>query len=268
MINDEDYQQRFGGIARIYGNQALQQFSGSHVMVVGIGGVGSWVAESLARSGVGRITLIDLDDICVTNINRQIHALTDTIGQSKTAVMSGRLRAINPLIQVTEVANFLIPGNCAELITADIDYVVDAIDSVKSKAALIAHCRRSKKPFITIGGAGGKTEPAKIKVCDIAQATHDPLLAKVRSKLRKDYRIRDNSRGRLNVPCVFSTEQISYPPLESECPTQPTNSSFRLDCNTGFGSVSHLTATFAFFAVSETLKKLASQATTTSHAPG
>ena len=152
-----DYQTRFAGIARLYGEKALTHFQQAHVVVIGIGGVGSWAAEALARSGIGELTLIDLDDICVSNINRQLHALSSTVGQDKVAVMAERIRQINPDCVVHQVADFIAADNLAELLGGKpVDYVLDAIDSVKAKTALIAWCKRRKIPLITTGGAGGQ----------------------------------------------------------------------------------------------------------------
>jgi tRNA A37 threonylcarbamoyladenosine dehydratase len=180
-----DYQLRFGGIERLYGVTGAKHIQQAHFCVIGIGGVGSWVAEALARNGIGQITLIDLDDICITNTNRQIHALADTIGESKVEVMSARIKQINPECIVNEVEDFITQENLFELITKQFDYVIDAIDSVKVKTALIAHCKRNKLPMITIGGAGGQIDPTKIEITDLSKTYQDPLLAKVKNQLRR-----------------------------------------------------------------------------------
>lgn len=178
---------RFAGIGRLYGTDALARLAASHVVVVGIGGVGSWVAEALARTGIGRISLIDLDEVCVSNVNRQLHALDGQVGRPKVEVMAERLRAISPECDVRPVMDFVTPSNLAELITDDIDCVVDCIDSVNAKVALIAWCRRRKIPVITTGGAGGQIDPTQITVADLSKTVNDPLAAKARSLLRRDH---------------------------------------------------------------------------------
>ena len=263
----DTYQQRFGGIGRLYGQAALKQFCRSHVVVVGIGGVGTWVAESLARSGIGQMTLIDLDDICVTNTNRQIHALKHTIGESKVAVMAQRINDINPECIVNEVEDFVTLDNLAEYFPSaksggTIDYVVDCIDAVKQKAALIAWCKRQKIKIVTVGGAGGQTDPTQIQVTDLAKTHQDPLLAKVRNILRREYNFSKNVQRRFAIEAVFSTEQLVYPQVDgSVCSTKASaDGSMRMDCASGFGAVTMVTGTFGFMAASRVLSKLANQA--------
>lgn len=258
VIRDE---QRFAGIARLYGHAALVAFQRSHVCVVGVGGVGSWAAEALARSGIGRITLIDLDDICVSNTNRQLHTLNSTIGQDKVAVMAERLRAIWPDIQLHEVSDFVDASNLAELITRDMDYVVDAIDSVSAKVALVAHCKRNKIPLVCTGGAGGQTDPTQIQIADLTQTINDPLLAKVRNKLRRDYNYSRNPKRRYGIDCVYSTEQLKYPQPDGRvCQQKFSEGPMRLDCSGGFGAVTVVTASFGMAAVSRVLNKMAAKA--------
>lgn len=256
----QDFDRRFGGTQRLYGRQATQWFCDAHIAVIGIGGVGSWVAEALARTAIGQITLIDLDDICVSNTNRQIHALTTSIGQDKTEAMQQRIVSINPECQVNCVDDFVTPQNVTEHLSAErgFDYVIEATDSVKAKAAIIAHCKRAKIPVITIGGAGGQTDPTKINVGDLAKTIQDPLASKVRSTLRSDYGFSKNPKRKFAVDCVFSTEQLRYPDGNGEaCQTKPDNSgSLKLDCQTGFGAAVVVTATFGFVAVSRVLEKL------------
>ncbi|WP_281558450.1 tRNA cyclic N6-threonylcarbamoyladenosine(37) synthase TcdA [Thalassomonas sp. RHCl1] len=252
-----DYQLRFGGISRLYGNQGAARLQQAHFCVIGIGGVGSWVAEALARNGIGAITLIDLDDICTTNINRQIHALTDTVGQSKVEVMAERIRQINPDCRVNEVEDFVTHENLAALLNQGFDYVIDAIDSVKVKSAIIAHCKRNKLPVITVGGAGGQTDPSQIQICDLSQTYQDPLLAKVRNQLRREYNFSRNTKRKFSIDAIFSTEQLVYPDSDGEvCHAKQTqDGAMRLDCSGGFGATTHVTATFAFFAVGRAIKK-------------
>ena len=183
MARVDNYEQRFGGIGRLYTPEGLARLRQAHVCVIGIGGVGSWVVEALARSGVGQITMIDMDDICVTNINRQLPALTGNIGKLKTEVMAERVKLINPECVVNIIDDFISPDNQAEYLNRGYDYVIDAIDNVKTKAAMIAYCKRNKIKIITIGGAGGQTDPSKIQIADLSKTIQDPLLAKVRSVL-------------------------------------------------------------------------------------
>lgn len=254
----EGWQQRFAGVARLYGNKALVQFACAHVCVIGIGGVGSWAAEALVRSGIGGITLIDMDDICISNTNRQIHAMQGCIGQPKTEVMAARLALINPGCRINIVDDFISSDNVAQLLTPSFSYVIDAIDSVRAKAALIVHCRRNKIPLITIGGAGGLRDATQIQIADLAKTIHDPLAARLRARLKHDYRLSKNSKGKFGVDCVFSREQPLYPqPDGSVCSRKHgADSALRLDCSAGFGAVTMITASFAFIAVSQVLKKI------------
>jgi Dinucleotide-utilizing enzymes involved in molybdopterin and thiamine biosynthesis family 1 len=223
VVISDAWRQRFGGTARLYGENALQLFAQSHVCVVGIGGVGSWAAEALARTGIGAITLIDMDDVCVTNTNRQIHALRDNVGLAKAEVMAERIRLINPECQVNVVDDFVTPDNVAEYMSAGFSYVIDAIDSVRPKAALIAYCRRNKIPLVTTGGAGGQIDPTQIQVVDLAKTIQDPLAAKLRERLKSDFGVVKNSKGKLGVDCVFSTEALVYPQADgSVCAMKAT----------------------------------------------
>ncbi|QBY03028.1 tRNA cyclic N6-threonylcarbamoyladenosine(37) synthase TcdA [Thalassotalea sp. HSM 43] len=252
-----DYSLRFGGIERLYGVQAASDIKEAHFCVIGIGGVGSWAAEALARNGVGNITLIDLDDICITNTNRQIHALADTVGESKVDVMAQRLRQINPDCQVNEVDDFVTEDNLAELLQQGFDYVIDAIDSVKVKTAIIQHCKRNKIPIITIGGAGGQTDPSKIAICDLSKTYQDPLLAKVKNQLRRQFNYPREGKRKFAIDAVFSSEQLKYPAQDgSVCHAKQNNEgAMRLDCSGGFGAATHVTASFAFFAVAKSMEK-------------
>lgn len=253
----DSWRQRFGGTGRLYGQQALNYFAQARFCVVGIGGVGSWAAEALARTGIGSLTLIDMDDVCVTNTNRQIHALRGNVGQSKTEVMAERIRQINPECDVVCVDDFVTPDNVAALIGSGFDYVIDAIDSVRPKAALLAYCRRYKIPLITTGGAGGQIDPTQIMVADLAKTIQDPLAAKLRERLKSDYSVVKNSKGKLGIDCVFSTEALVYPqPDGSVCASRSTaEGPKRMDCEAGFGAATMVTASFGFIAVAHALKK-------------
>lgn len=250
---------RTAGISRLYGKEGLSTFENSHVTVVGIGGVGSWCAEALARSGIGKITLIDLDDICVTNINRQIHALNSTVNHSKVEVMKQRIHDINPACNVECIEDFVTPENTASLIEKTCDYVIEATDSIGAKCAVIAHCKRNKIKIVTIGGAGGQLDPTKITTGDLAKTIQDPLAAKVRSELRRQYHFSKNPQRRFGVTCVYSKEQLKYPQPDGTIGANKSSmqGSTRLDCASGFGAISTVTCTFAMIAVSIVLNKLA-----------
>nr|WP_086939101.1 tRNA cyclic N6-threonylcarbamoyladenosine(37) synthase TcdA [Thaumasiovibrio occultus] len=254
----EQYDQRFGGTRRLYGNSEVEILRASHVCVIGIGGVGSWAAEALARSGVGEITLIDMDDVCVTNINRQLHAMTDTVGQSKIEVMAARIAQINPECQVHLIDDFITPENVAEHIDGRYDYVLDAIDSMKPKAALLAHCKRHKYKVITTGGAGGQTDPTQIQIADLTKTIQDPLAKKLRDTLRRHHNFPQNPKRKFGIDCVFSTEQLKYPQADgSVCGVKATAEGVkRMDCAAGFGAATMVTATFGFVAVSRIIAKL------------
>ncbi|MCG8707244.1 tRNA cyclic N6-threonylcarbamoyladenosine(37) synthase TcdA [Brenneria sp. 4F2] len=258
----EAYLQRFGGTARLYGRQALRLFSEAHVCVIGIGGVGSWAAEALARTGIGAITLIDMDDVCVSNTNRQIHALRQHTGQAKTEVMAERILAINPECNVTCVDDFISAENVEALLDRNFSYVIDAIDSVRPKAALLSYCRRYKIPVVTTGGAGGQIDPTRIEVADLAKTIQDPLAAKLRERLKHDFKVVKNGKGRLGIDCVFSSEPLVYPqPDGSVCASRSTAEGVkRMDCASGFGAAAMVTATFGFVAVSHALKKMMARA--------
>lgn len=249
---------RFGGIARLYGVEGLQRLTDAHVAVVGIGGVGSWAAEALARSGVGELSLFDLDDVCVTNTNRQAHTLTETVGQAKVEVMAQRIRAINPACTVHAVADFVTKESMVQYITPDLDFVVDCIDSVQAKAALIAWCKRRKIQMITTGGAGGQIDPTQIRVGDLNKTFNDPLASRVRSLLRSDYNFSRTAGRHYSVPCVYSTEQLRYPnPDGSVCLSKSfVGEGVKLDCAGGFGAAMAVTASFGLVAAARAIDKL------------
>ena len=252
---------RFGGVSRVYGQQALNHFQQLHIVVAGLGGVGSWAVEALARTGIGKLTLIDLDDVCTTNINRQLPATDDTIGQLKTEVLAQRVKSINPNCEVKVIDDFLLPEKFEEYLTVA-DAVLDAIDSVNTKAALVAWCKRRKLRLVVCGGAGGQIDPGMIRVGDLAKAKQDPLLAKVRSQLRRDYGFSKNPKRKWGVDCVYSEEQLRYPvisgELEGEVTLQkPGSGSMRMDCSSGFGAAMVVTCSFAMQATATLLKRLA-----------
>ncbi|MDF7794535.1 tRNA cyclic N6-threonylcarbamoyladenosine(37) synthase TcdA [Pseudomonas syringae] len=249
---------RFAGIARLYGVEGLARLRAAHVAVVGIGGVGSWAAEAMARSGVGEISLFDMDDVCVSNSNRQLHALDSTVGRPKVEVMAERIRAINPDCIVHAVSDFVTRDTMAECITPDMDFVIDCIDSVNAKAALISWCKRRKIQMVTTGGAGGQIDPTLIQVADLNRTFNDPLASKVRSTLRRDYGFSRTPNRHYSVPCVFSTEQLRYPkPDGSICLEKKfVGEGVKLDCAGGFGAVMMVTATFGMIAATRAVDKL------------
>lgn len=249
---------RFAGIARLYGSEGLARLRAAHVAIVGIGGVGSWAAESMARSGVGEISLFDMDDVCVSNSNRQLHALDTTVGRPKVEVMAERIRAINPDCVVHAVSDFVTRDTMAECITPDMDFVIDCIDSVNAKAALISWCKRRKIQMVTTGGAGGQIDPTLIQIADLNRTFNDPLASKVRSTLRRDYGFSRTPNRHYSVPCVFSTEQLRYPkPDGSICLEKKfIGDGVKLDCAGGFGAVMMVTATFGMIAATRAVDKL------------
>ncbi|GAA6139577.1 tRNA cyclic N6-threonylcarbamoyladenosine(37) synthase TcdA [Arenicella sp. 4NH20-0111] len=262
-MNDLDISRRFGGIARLYGEVGLARIQAAHICIIGIGGVGSWVAESLARSAIGALTLIDLDVVAESNINRQLVATADQIGRDKTAVMKDRIAQINPACQVSIIDEFIDKQNIPSLITKDFTYVVDCIDDFRTKSALIAHCKRQKLPVLVTGGAGGQTDPTKIKQADLTRTQHDVLLAKTRKLLRQEYGFARNIKRTFGVPCVYSEEQLVYPDGQGGLsaqrpPVDPDNvSSNALNCAGGIGSITHVTGAFAFVAAAHVLNTIA-----------
>lgn len=250
---------RFSASERVYGRAAINQLQAAKVTIVGIGGVGCWVAEALARTALGNIKLIDLDDICLTNTNRQIHALQDNIGLSKVEMTKQRILAINPHCQVTAVADFINQRNQAEHFADQPDVVVDAIDSVAAKVALIAYCKRNKIKVITVGGAGGKTDPLKVTCADLSRTWQDALAAKVRSELRRKHQFSKNPKRRFGIECIYSTEQSVFPAANGEidyCKSFNQSQSKRLDCAGGLGSAITVTATFGMVAAARVIAKL------------
>jgi tRNA A37 threonylcarbamoyladenosine dehydratase len=253
-------QERFAGIDRLYGRGALARLQQRHVCVVGIGGVGSWAAEALARSGIGKLTLIDADDICVSNTNRQVHAVAGQYGQQKVEATAARLRAINPEIRVDTIARFLTRENLVELLSRDHDAVLDACDSLRAKVEMIAFCRRRKLPLVVVGAAGGRTDPTKLQVRDLSRTEHDAMLALIRKRLRADHAFPRNKDRYFGVPAVYSLENVRYPQADgSVCGVRPQvgpDAALKLDCGMGLGAATHVTGAFAFAAVGKLLELL------------
>jgi tRNA A37 threonylcarbamoyladenosine dehydratase len=266
-LDDEvDFARRFGGIARLYGERALERFRAAHVCVIGVGGVGSWVVEALARSAIGNLTLIDLDNVAESNINRQIQALSSTIGMPKIEALQARIAQINPFCTVTLVEDFIDENNIGQMIgEGRFDYVIDAIDSVKAKAALIAYCRERSIPLITVGGAGGQLDPTKVEVRDLARTEQEPLLKKVRKILRARYGFARGEKNKYHIDAVFSMEPLRYPESGDACDVD-ANSVTGLNC-AGFGSSMVVTATFGMVAAGHILRRLA-DAANAPQAPG
>lgn len=257
-----DFDRRFGGIARLYGAAALPRFQAARVCVVGVGGVGSWVVEALARSAIGHLTLIDLDNVAESNVNRQIQALSTTLGQAKVTALAQRIGQINPYCRVTEIEDFVTPDNLDAMIGAhDFDYVIDAIDSVRAKSALIAYCSARRVPLITIGSAGGQTDPTKIEVRDLARTEQEPLLAKVRKLLRAQHGFPRGAKNKFGIDAVFSTEPLRFPESPEVCALEADGSAgiTGLNC-AGFGSAMVVTASFGLVAAAHVLRRLAAAA--------
>ncbi len=249
---------RFGGVERLYGRLAAQRIASMRVCVIGLGGVGSWAVEALARSGVGALTLIDYDEICVSNVNRQVHALDGSIGEKKITTMARRVKEINPGCRCTPIDDFISDRNLFDYLPPQrpFDYVIDAIDSIKFKAALIYHCKRNRIPVITTGAAGGLTDPTRIMVKDLSRTFNDPLAARVRAKLRDDYGYTRNRKRYFGVECVFSAQQQVYPRADGSVGCEkPGIHGVHLDCSMGYGSASFVTATMGFVAVARSIEK-------------
>ncbi len=259
MTLNYDFERRFGGVKRLYGRQGLTNFSKAHIIVIGIGGVGSWVVEALARNAIGKLTLIDLDVVAESNINRQLPALSSTLGCNKIDVMAERIEDINPACEVRLHDDFITQENIPELIPLDADFVIDCIDSSRIKASVIAWCKRRKIKIITLGGAGGQIDPALIRVSDLSRTEHDPLLSKTRKLLRQNYGFSSNPKRRFAVPCVFSSEHLRYaaPDNTTSGNENGQNKNAELSCAGGLGSSVMVTASFGFMAVAYVLKRIA-----------
>lgn len=253
-----DYQRRFGGLARLYGAAALARFARARVCVVGVGGVGSWAVEALARSGIGALTLIDLDHIAESNVNRQIQALEPDFGKAKVRALAERVAAINGTARVEPVEAFAEADSLPELLGAGADFVVDCIDSVRDKVALIVYCRQQGLPLISVGGAGGILDPTRVRVLDLSRAVQDPLLSRTRRLLRHEHDFPRDPKRPFKVPCVCSDEPRRLPaPAGADCATAgQAPPAGGLNCG-GYGSVVTVTASFGLVAVAHVLGKLA-----------
>lgn len=255
--------QRFGGIIRLYGQNAFRQFQRSRVMVVGLGGVGSWTVEALARSGIGHFTLVDLDEVCITNINRQLPAVSATIGKLKAEVLAQRVGEINPNAEVKVEPIYFTESTAKRLLETPPDIIVDAIDSQFQKAHLLAHCGKESIPVVSSGSSGGKTDPCRIQVADITRAHHDRLLMVVRKRLRTHYNFPRDVRKRFGIECVFSDETVIWPPENgANCDNKEKLENVRGNCDGGLGSSAAVTGSFGFALAALVLKHLSSLKTT------
>jgi tRNA A37 threonylcarbamoyladenosine dehydratase len=253
-----DFETRFGGIAKLYGQDGLQKLRAAHVCVIGIGGVGTWAVEALARSGIGALTLVDLDEVCVTNINRQSHALTETIGRAKVEVMAKRIHAINLECRVTAESKFFNEQTADELLAPKFDFVLDAIDDVTNKILLLVSCREKKLPVISCGGAGGRRELTSVRLGDLSKASHDKLLSEVRRRLRKEHHFPAENHI-MKIPCVYSVEKTVFPQPDGSIGKMraKTNEVSRLNCDGGLGSATFVTGAFGFAAAGFIVQKIA-----------
>ena len=256
----QPYERRFGGVGRLYGRDRLDRLRRGHVCVVGLGGVGSWAVEALARSGVGELTLVDLDDVCISNVNRQIHALEGELGKPKVDVLARRVQAINPDCVVHPLQAFFLKSNAEELLQTPYSYVLDAIDSPSRKCLLIALCHKRGIPVIATGAAGGRRDPTAVGVMDLAFTSHDRLLQEVRWGLRAQHEFPRGAHP-FGVECVVSRERVVYPGKDgSICATPTAKPDLRLDCKSGLGTASFVTGTFGFVAAARIVQKIATPA--------
>ena len=250
-----DYNMRFGGVARIYGVKGLEKLLKAHVLVVGLGGVGTWAAEALARTGVGAITLVDLDDICITNTNRQLHAHDSTFGMMKVKATADRIKSINPQCKVSAIEDFFTASTAFEILNYQYDYVIDAIDGLQNKCILASGCKEKKIPLIIIGGAAGKKDSSLIKIDDLGSACNDSLLFSLRKRLRQEFNFPSGAgftrskKQIFNIACVYSQENPVFPKDDGTvCLTADVENNLKLDCETGMGSLLHVTGIFGFMA--------------------
>lgn len=254
------WNERFAGVDRLYGAGSVARLARCRVAIVGLGGVGSWVAEALARSAVGHLRLIDADDICLSNTNRQLPALDGTYGHAKVAAMAARCQRINPLMEIEPVPAFVTPANLEQQLDGGFDLVVDACDSLRSKVEMIAWCRRRKLPLVVSGSAGGRTDGTLVRVRDLSRTEHDAMLALIRKKLRADFGFPRNADRYFGVPAVYSLENVRYPqPDGTVCGVRPSvegEGALKLDCGGGLGAATHVTGAFAFAIAGKAIEML------------
>lgn len=246
----------FAALPRVYGRRASAILPDLRVCIVGLGGVGSWAAEALVRTGIGHLTMIDHDDVSIGNVNRQLHAFPDNVGDSKVETMQARLQRIAPACEVVAEDDFLAEKNLEHYLVRDFDAVIDAIDTIRFKAAMIAFCKRRKLRIVTTGGAGGRTDPLAVTLNDLSRTRGDALAAKVRGRLRAEYGFSSNPRRSFGVDCVHSRQQPVYPDGDGEVTSsRPGIPGVRLDCDRGYGSVVFVTANFGFVAASIAVRR-------------
>lgn len=248
-----DLERRFGGVARLYGADGAQRLREAHVCIIGIGGVGTWVVEALARTGIGSLTLIDLDMVAESNTNRQLHALDDQYGKAKVDAMAERVRAINPSCCVQCIEDFVTPENVDRMIDTRYSLVIDAIDQVRAKTAIVARCRQLGLPVIVAGAAGGQIDPTQVRAADLSNTTQDPLLAKLRSQLRRDHGFPRDAKKKFGVTAIYSTEPLRYPDKGQACETDRGPAG--LNC-AGFGSSVCVTSVFGMAAAAQAIARL------------
>lgn len=263
MLETKQTDRRFNGLKALYGDVGFARLKNAHIVIVGVGGVGSWAVEALARSAVAGITMIDMDIVSESNVNRQLPALSSTIGRDKTAVLKERVEDINPDCEVTIIDDFVTVQNAIEIVPTGVDYVLDCIDNYRVKAAMIAHCKRNKTPILTVGGAGGQVNPLGIQQVDLSSTKHDALFAKTRKLLRQDYEFARNPKRSFGVPCVYSQEQASYPDGNGGTTKEkPDTTGTGLSCAGGLGSSMQVTAAFALAAVARIVKDITEKSET------
>lgn len=249
---------RFIGFKQLVGEEAYRRISSASVCVVGLGGVGSWAVEALARSGIGALTLVDLDEVCVTNVNRQLHALSTTIGASKAEVLAQRCREIHPSCIVTVVKKFFSSKTAEEILAPKFSLVLDTIDTADHKALLLSECAKRQIPAITVGSAGDRLSPLTARVEDLSKTIHDPLLQIVRKKLRQECEFPRSERTRFDIPCVYAPKQRG-PRSEEEARCETDTRSKGRSCNAGLGSAVFMTGTIGFVAAAEAVKFLSQE---------
>ena len=251
----QDYVDRFGGMARLFGVSGLGKLRVAHVCIIGVGGVGSWTVEALARAGVGSLTLIDLDDVCITNVNRQLPAMDGTVGRPKITVLAERMKLIHPDCRITGVAEFVTESNLNRLLAGPFDCVIDAVDRTGIKTAIIAHCFQAGIAVVTVGGAGGRRDATAVRAGDLALSQGDLLLRGVRKRLRRDHGFPKGEFQSFGIPSIYSAEPQVFPWADGTCRAEPeANGSLRLDCAEGFGAAGFVTGTFGFAAAGEAVR--------------
>jgi tRNA A37 threonylcarbamoyladenosine dehydratase len=265
----QDYSDRFGGMGRLLGLPGLAKLSAAHVAVIGVGGVGSWAVEALVRSGVGAVTMVDMDDVCITNVNRQLPALDGGIGRPKVDVLAERMRLIHPGCRIHAIPEFLTTANARRLLESSnsaagseeegrLDFVIDAVDRISTKALILTECRELKIPVLTVGGAGGRRDATAVRTTDLAFSQGDNLLRGVRRELRRNHGFPSgDDKKPFGIPCVFSAEPQVFPWADGTCRAEPEEGgAMKLDCASGFGAATFVTGVFGFAAAGEVIRRL------------